>query len=271
MELIESKILRLEDQHIELLTTEEEKNLFCTHKHINEFKKINGKIYKIKNTTLILDELIGEEVSKYFKLQTVDSTIAMEGDSICLLTELFTRPGAEYGNFYNFKDVDANTLVGLDNLDRLRYFKSEKQDKIITISKKSYNKLLKDIKKMIVRDFITTQRDRHSKNFMFEVEGNKVELMPIYDYEYSFGHGLRYRPRYIGLFDMRLDLKKVREYIKGDKYLQFLLYKSLNVNIISIAGLLKNKGVIVNPYEIEEYINYVDWNKQEIIDSKVLS
>ena len=43
---------------------------------------------------------------------------------------------------------------------------------------------------------------------MFGYTNNHIKLMPLYDYEYSFG---RYYGIYFNLLDFNLELKKVRE------------------------------------------------------------
>lgn len=276
MELIEEKILKL-PLYTEPLTLSDYENIFCAKKHKNEFIKLNGKIYHVKDTFLFLNELIGEEVSKYFNLQTVDSIFSIrtlstslpDCDEMLLLTELFTNKHQKYDDVYLFQKFKFYDDIGLDNIDCLYCYSPKNTTEVINISSKYYLKLQEDIKKLCIRDFITQQRDRHSDNFMFSYDNEKVELIPVFDYEHSFGDG-RFLDKYFGYFDFDLELDKVIEYSKKDSFIQMLLKKAMNMDMNLIIDKLKNKGIVLNQNERVQYIDCVEEQKEAIIKAGLI-
>lgn len=276
MELIEEKILKL-PCYTEPLTSSDQENIFCDDFYKDDFIKLNGKIYHAKNNLEFLNELVGEEISKYFNLQTVNSIVSkgaplttsiLGGDEIILLTELFTNKLQKYGDVNIFKKAKFYKEVGLDNIDYLYCYSPKNTTEVINISPKYYLKLQKDIKKLCVRDFITQQRDRHSGNFMFSYDTDKVELMPVFDYEYSFGDGES--SMYNGYFDLDLELDKVIEYVIKDAFIQMLLKKALKIDMNLIIDKLKNKGIILDQDERAKYIDCVEEQKEAIIKARLI-
>lgn len=276
MELIEEKILKL-PLYTEPLTSSDYENIFCNKKYEKEFIKFNGKIYHEKNTFFFINELIGEEVSKYFNLQTVDSIVSIRSssttgilgcDEILLLTELFTNKSQNYHDVNMFNEAKFYKGVGLDNIDFLYCYSPKNTTEVINISPKYYLKLQEDMKKLCVRDFITSQGDRHNLNFFFGYDKDKVILMPIFDYSLSFGLGCY--ETYFGYFDFDLELDKVIEYAKKDDFIQMLLKKAINMDMNLIIDKLKNKGIILGQDERVEYIDCVEEQKEAIIKARLI-
>ena len=46
--------------------------------------------------------------------------------------------------------------------------------------------LLRDLKKLFIRDFYVCQLDRNGYNFIFKETTNSIRLAPLYNYENSF-------------------------------------------------------------------------------------
>ena len=140
-------------------------------------------------------------------------------------------------------------------IDKEKYYRE--------ISNGTYAKLLEDIKKLLVRDFISSQSDRHNCNMIFKVEKNNVCLMPVYDYEHSFMNNKF--GEFFHIFDFDLKLKKVREYIRNDYTFQQLLIKAYYLNPEIIIEELENTYPVRLTQEERKAYIYIINNKQEKI------
>jgi hypothetical protein len=277
-----SKIMLVDSNDVTQLTEEDFENVFCDKKYKKDFIKLNGVIYHKKDRLgqTLLNELVGENVSEYFNLQTVKSIIAMSssGESISkinnyvLLTKLFTNKNNKYDTYEIFTESKYYEDVGLDNLDRLQTIYPLDVRKDILVDEKDKITIIRDFKKLLVRDFMTDQTDRTSSNFTLQYCENHIELMPVFDYEHSFGdyYGY-YRNHFFHIFDFDLRLLKVIEYARKDEYLQELLHLAMDLDMSRRIQMLEDEYcTCLTDNEKEKYNSVIKKNKSLIREHKLL-
>lgn len=231
----------------DILNKDDEANLFCEIYYKYQFIKKNGLIYHsvTRDKVKIINELIGELVSEYFDLQTVKSVLYKKKSAnlkerkYFLLTKIFTNKEFKYSyinelfpDYKSFKD-DSNPLNNLNRLKRIQ----DENGIIHNVSKDVVNKLVNDLKKMIIRDFITGTSDRHEENFVLRYDDNFVELMPLFDYEYSFKLGGRWG----NIFGIDLRNEKIVEFLRNDDKFQELLIKAIELKLNYIFKRLEDE------------------------------
>lgn len=235
------------------------------------FCKYQKDIYHFKirnNLEIIVNELLGEIVSEYFKLDTVKTKLYKNHcwDGYVLMTKMFDVKGYDVIKLSPeyFTNVKIKDNVGLDNLKRLENIKYKDKER-------KYNvELLKlSLKKMIIRDLITNQTDRHENNFLFKVSKNEVIMLPLFDYEHSFFHD-RYEHFY-NLFDFDLNLKKVIKMIRIDDEFQELLYRAMDLNIYKIIYQLQDEyPVVLHHSDMVKYSRIISDKKEQIKKYKLI-
>lgn len=270
MTYTENKFIELENLEDIRLKQNEKKNIFCNEYYEKNFIKYNGKIYyvKFKNDYAIFNELLGEKISEYFGLQTIKSMlIKLETKRKHILYGTmslnFVKQNENYSHFDKniFPFIRNNDGVGLDNLNRLRIFKGKNM--IHIMDKKCYIELLCDLKKLIVRDYISRQCDRNSKNIMLKYKGNKVKLMPVYDYENSFF--LNFYSEYCNIFNFDYRNKLVKDFVRNDNYFQELMYLAMDIDIFSLIEIIEDEyGVHLKDEEKIDYSSFISLRKSMI-------
>lgn len=251
-----------------------EQDIICYPVYQRNFIQYNGKIYYAKNTMYIENEIIGEYISKYFNLQTVNNTIAQVEDEVIpyrycnkvLLTELFTRRYNQYYQIDSFDKVKFYDSIGLRNFNNLEIFNG------VNLSKENIKTLTQDLKKLMIRDFITDQHDRHKENFIFEMNSLKVvKLCPVYDYEHSFGVGASAYSKYFNIFNFDLDDKKVLKFILIDIYIQELLHLAMDLKIEKILSQIEQEhDCTFFDYEKEKYKKVINENQKNIKNKRLI-
>jgi len=231
-----------------------------------DFVKMNNEIYHLKHKLIhfLLNELIGEIISEYFELQTKKSLIIMNEDNFnnstsifpvpqfSLLAKSFFETDLEYCRFNEFSTYYGadGSLKNLNGIGRFFNVITGTDEKICN---EDLIKLIYDLKKMIIRDFLTKQSDRSIANFIFGYKGNHIKLMPLYDYEHSFKSTILL---YRNVFEINLNSTHTVNILKHDKCFQELLYKLMNFNFdFVLTKLEEDYSIILNR---EEYGNYVD-------------
>lgn len=270
MTYTENKFIELENLEDIRLKQNEKKNIFCNEYYENNFIKYNGKIYYVKfnNNYSIFNELLGEKISEYFGLQTIKNMLVKlqteKGQILHGTMSLnFVKQNENYSHFDKniFPFIKIKNDVGLDNLNRLRIFKGKNM--IHIMDKKRYIELLCDLKKLIVRDYISRQCDRNSKNIMLKYKGNKVKLMPVYDYENSFF--LNFYSEYCNIFNFDYRNKLVKDFVRNDNYFQELMYRAMDIDIFSLIEMIEDEyGVHLKDEEKIDYSNFISLRKSMI-------
>lgn len=251
-----------------------EQDIICNPVYQKNFIQYNGNIYYAKNTRFIANELIGEYISKYFNLQTINNIIAQVEEEVIphrycnkvLLTELFTSRYNQYYQIDTFDKVKFYDNIGLRNLNNLEIFNG------VNLTKENLENLTQDLKKLIIRDFMTNQRDRHKENFIFEMNSSKeVKLCPVYDYEHSFGVGTSSYSRYFNIFNFDLNDKKVLKFILIDIYLQELLHMAMDLKIEKILSQIEQEhDCTFFDHEKEKYKKVIHENQKSIKNKRLI-
>ena len=242
----------------------------------NGFVEMNSTIYhlKRKNILFLLNELIGEIISEYFELQTKKSIIVQDETdfiisdtlSFALISKVFFESGLDYLHYDDFKDVKPNVYEGIFNLSRLNKFWDCNIGEWVLVDETALRVLKNDLKKLMVRDYSTKQKDRTINNFMFGYIGNNVKLMPVYDYEHSFANYT-----YDNLLDLPLFLESVREYIRNDYEFQSLFHKLMDFEFSLVTDKLEEQyGIILNNSEKEKYNNVIEERQRLVREKKIL-
>ena len=265
----QSKVILLNKYEDYSLTEEDYKNIFCSECYLKNFIKKDGIIYherheyaKFKNC--LINELICEEVAKYLRVQTVDSFPATyDTKNIVLLSKIFTNKNQKIGYITDF---NVHFSKDVENLKDLSCYSLDKKE-YITLNKKCKEKLIKDLKKMIICDFITCQTDRHENNFSFSFDKKNVQLLPLFDYELSFFTKFRENDNF---FQFNLDKESVLAFVRNDKVFQYLLTKIMNLNIEMISEHLIKKGIYLNSGEKYIYGKIIDERKNTIKEKRLI-
>lgn len=238
------------------------------------FIVINDDIYKIKkrNIFILYNELLGEAISEYFKLKTVKSILTtfsnintnLDKLNLFLLTKSFIDNNKLYTNINNLDILEYFNCFEMIN--SLKCYYNEDLHLFEFIDKNDLEEIKKDLKKMVIRDYITNQGDRNRNNFLFEYNNSHVKMMPLYDYEHSF----MFR-KYTNKFEFDPLDRDIRCHIHNDLYIQELLIKALNLNIDLIFNkILDEYRITLNKQEQENYTKILDSKKKEILEYKLI-
>ena len=241
--------------------------------NLNYFCKLNNKIYHKKRVYEedIIDEFLGKIISEYFGDKHIESKIIIGSiNRLFLLTENFIEEGHLYTNirsniFCNLKfdDRDRLDLFNLDLFNHIRF-----NEIIVNVKKEDLIKLKYSLKMMIINDYMRKQCDRVFRNFMFEYKFNRIKLMPLYDFEYSFFNSDNDLEN---TFKFDLDDKNVIDYVRNDNQFQELLYLGMDLNMDKIfEKLFDLYPVRLNNKEMDKYKNIIDEKKKEIKEYKLI-
>lgn len=234
---------------------------------INHWHKIEGKWYFYKSDGYdfhFVNELLGEVISEYFRLDTVHYKVA-------LLKVSGKEP--EYGLVSeNFCSTDYIYTRTWDyNLRRMNIFELNKLVEICD-THEEFEKLLSDMKKFIIRDFYASQLDRSGNNFLFKQKRDGTEgkrLAPLYDYEKSFGSicpEVYYNQiLYLDMRDPRLP-----KFFKRDSDYQENLGKIRDANMDKFMKTVEERHNILIPDSLKEYYRNYDKEKKTIIKTNRL-
>lgn len=234
---------------------------------IDHWHKIDGKWYFYKSDGdefHFINELLGEAISEYFELDTIHYKVASlkvanKDIEYGLASENFCSPENIYTRTWDYN-------LGSGSIFELR--------KLLNIcnSPEELKLLLSDMKKLIIRDFYTSQLDRSGNNFLFKQRKDGTEgkrLASLYDYENSFEsiYPEIYRNQIICL-DMK-DPHLPKFFTSDDEY-QAILSKIRDININEIMKTIEDKHNILIPSDMKEYYQEKDKEKKEIIKSNKL-
>ncbi|MCI9433717.1 MAG: hypothetical protein HFI86_00380 [Bacilli bacterium] len=236
---------------------------YIGNNYTNNWIKIDGKWFFIKKTNKYLkffNELLGQEISNYFKLETVNYKIAKKFENYyfanCLLSENF------FDNNYNyliFEDLRINTINKTLN-ERLNLIKEICQK----YNDKNYL-LLEDIIKMSIRDLYSNMCDRHNLNFFFKTNDNGIRLAPLFDYEHSFmtPPNLYTNP----LLRLAIYEKDTCELVKQNDTFQESIYRLMDINIEKLLEITQDKnGISISDGLKNIFINH-DRNAKNTVKS----
>lgn len=217
---------------------------------------VDGKWYYFKvidSIYLLFNELIGEQLAKYFSIDTVHYELAFCKSKNNLYH--FFSDKYSYGIVSeNFREKDKKYLSSIDlhipcdskNLSNLE----SKRVKKIFIDKDNYDLVIKKIIEMTILDFYMNQSDRRACNFCFSKDKNNfIDLCKLYDYENSFKYCMNEYENAI----LRLDLKSQNtlKYIRNNNVMQEQLYKLMDINIEKIINYIIDYYNITIPNDLK--------------------
>lgn len=235
--------------------------------YVDNWYKFDNEWYYFKrfNTnSKFFNELLGELVSKYFDLDTVEYKLTKA------ITPIETEYGISSKNFCDKKsfcltclDFDfskkVNDLLSLSNLEKLKEYTKDEEN---------YKKLLIKLKAFLIRDLYTSQMDRAYMNFLFKENKGEISLAPLFDYEDSFGTPHTYYRNQIVL--LSLESEETKKVLK-DSTFQSLLNKMMLIDIKKLIEELEDRHKIVMPEDYKDYYKKYDEDiKKKVLDTKVI-
>lgn len=224
--------------------------------------KYKGELYYLKKRniiTYILNELLGEYMSRYMELPTIVYELALEDEKVVgLLSKNFRRCDKEYKMTYDLGTIDAL---------RLNYALS-----IFSRNKELHEMLIR----LIIKDYFVCMRDRNV-NTLCEKSSFHVSVAPLFDYEKSFSRDyfcdVYYNPLFTknkrGMSTVQgIDMDILSMLMKYDKYFQDQFDKMMEFDMVRCLDNLRDYYKINIPEEVGSY--YVEFNnnrKEELIES----
>lgn len=271
----ENRVIRIEDEEdsyknidkLSSLVNVNQETLMNWHSWYN----IDGIWYYFKPSMQIrflFNELMGEQLAKYFGIDTVHYELAYrnkvynphikasDGYYYGIISKNFREKDKEY-----LSSIDLNMPEDKDNIDSL---KSRRLKKIFS-TKTNYEIIINKLLKMIILDFYMEQTDRRSCNFCFSKDKSGfIDLCPLYDYESSFEDlDFVYRN---ALLWFNVESKRTLKYVHNSEIMQGQLYKLMDIDINSIIKYIKEYYELIMPEDIEK--GYLDHDKK--IKEKVM-
>lgn len=214
----------------------------------------NAYYYLKKRDTIsnILNELLGEYISRYMELPTISYDLVADKTNnkvVGLLSKNFRRKDKRYKPSYK--------LNIFDNI----YFNG------CLFSMISHSKLHKTLCRLIVKDFYTCLKDRDI-NVICEKKLFGLNLGVSYDYEISFDKedfdAPYYSPLFKNIFDYNypipITIDTICAMLEYNKYLGEQLDKMLEFDMVRALDNIRDAYKIFIPSEIEEY--YLEFNKE---------
>lgn len=223
--------------------------------------KINNKWFFTKKANQYLkffNELLGQEISNYFQLETANYKIGKIFDnyyfSTCLLSENFFNNNYTYLTFNDLKIDTKNKKLS----ERLNLIKQ-----VCEINNDKNYVLLQDIIKMSIRDLYSNMHDRHNRNFFFKKNDDGIRLAPLFDYEHSFitPPTIYQNP----LLKIDIYNNEDNEIIKNDNIFQESINRLMDINIEKLLEIAQEKnGISISKGLSEIFINH-DKNAKDIV------
>lgn len=229
----------------------------------DDWIKINNQWFfrkKIDDSLDSFNELLGQEISFYFKLETATYQIAKEYKNnyfeYCLLSKNFCEYNYDYINFDDL-GIETNNKSLEERLNIIKKLCEKNND--------TNYLLLQDIIKMSIRDLYSNTTDRHKLNFFFKKNKEMLRLAPLFDYECSFiTPPVKYQNP---LIKIDISDRKTSEIIKGDDTFQESINRLMDINIEKLLEITQEKNNISISGGLKEiFINH-DKNAKNIVKS----
>ena len=231
-------------------------NSYLLHWH-----KIDGEWHYFKcgnDYYHFIRELLGEVVSKYFYLDSVNYEIGKlinnDKEQYGVLSKNFCDKKSKYRRIW---DYGINLKRDLFIYDELW---------MICHDMDNYHSLSSDLKKLMVRDFYTSEGDRMAYNFLIKEKDGEKRLAPLYDYSLSFEYVNPYYRSEIGIIN--INDKKCIKKIKEDYEFQYLFNHLMDVDMVSLLQEVEDKNHILIPGDDWRYFTKYDNDMKKLIRSK---
>lgn len=202
---------------------------------------LNGKVCYMKqiyNLQVLFSELLGETISKYMNLPTIEYKIGKNEDGMYLVSENFKKEELEY--------IDS-VFFGKKKLNSIKNSLLNGED----------TPFVKELSKYLITNFYIALTDRTYNTSIIKDNGGFM-LAPTYDYESAFVDEKS---------DIYLDpiisynfYPASSEKMLDNKYFEEGLYKLLDMEFENIINKVEEEKGIVFPNRLAEY--YLDFNNE---------
>lgn len=229
--------------------------------HLQNWFKKGATWYYFKSDDLIyvLNELVGEKISEYFALETAHYQLARINFNMFnkygITSANFCSPSNEYKRITDLNFSHSDEFDWLDNI------------KVLCKNNDEYKRLLLDLKKLFIRDFMSRERDRNISNFLFKINANGVRLAPLFDYEGSFFGDVDYYFNPLGMLDT--NNMNTCDLLKHDQDFRVLLERLLNFNIEKSLENIEEENNFHIPIEFKEYYKQQIFKTKELVLKKI--
>lgn len=235
--------------------------------YASQWYYVNGEYYYFKDSKSskfnFINELLGEKISEYFGLDTVHYSIAklcIEGmsDNFGIVSKNFCNKEYTYKTAYDYNLLKGQDLSVLKRIKR------------ICQSEDEYSLLVDDLKKFFIRDFFTSQRDRHGGNFLFMEKEEGISLAPLYDYEHAYDPlDVHVYINQIGKLD--INDSNTQYLLKNDSKFQELLYMLMDFDMTKTLTKVEDIHKInIQPAYKDYYIRMNTDMKKLVKDYKLV-
>lgn len=215
------------------------------------YENEKGEQYYLKRRkylAIILNELLGEYLSLYMGLETIEYDLAYDGDNIVgLFSKNFRKKGIDYV-YYHYLTEDEKKLI-----DRVLFLRAK------TDWAKEYKQQYTDY---LMRNFYANQGDKVFNVLCYRDSG-LIYLSTLFDYELSF---INSEDSYIvDPFIIRddFDYKLIRKMRKKDECLDESIEKVLKFDMEDTLERIKSDfGIRIPDVVMEHYISYDEERKR---------
>lgn len=215
------------------------------------YKDKRGQILYLKRRkylAIILNELIGQYLSKYMKLDTIKYKLAYENDNIVgLLSNNFRKKGLEYAYLYELTEDERKFI---DKTIRCRV----KTKKALDYKQKLVN--------FFMRDYYANQGDRVFNTLLYR-KNNMIYLGPLFDYEGSLMNPEDDEVMMPILFDWQVTAEVINNLRSKDECFDKAIDRIYDFNMESTLEQIKDDYKIWLPDAvIEHYVSYDEERKK---------
>ncbi len=214
------------------------------------FLKDKHNLSDINDSLEFFNELLGQEISNYFDLETATYMIVKKYKNkhfkYCLLSENCFDNNYDYFAFEDLNIPTENKKLA-DSLNIIKQLCQNNADNNYL--------LLQDIIKMSIRDLYSNTIDRHNLNFFFKKSNGILRLAPLFDYEHSFMEPATLYENPLVKID--ISDNETCETIKNDDTFQESINKLMNINISKLLNLAQEKnGILLSENFKNIFINH---------------
>lgn len=256
-----TKLIRLSELNYKFVSLQDD--LIIESKRLNNsilsgyWIEIENELYYLKIPSFtqgFLNELIGEKISLYFDIPTVNYKLCSvnlvnnnkEIEVYGLLSKWARKKDYTYQTLLDIVYEDK-PLIDPKQFDYTDLSILEQFDQVY-----GNQPLCKELRLMITRDFITQETDRLESEILVAKKDNKVELGYLTDYEYEFGENNNYIYHIFKYLTLNPNDKETIKQIQNDLYFQESFTRAMDLDIEKI----------INQIQEETNINIINYDKE---------
>ena len=246
----ETKYTELYNQHYRIKTLKE--FLYIDEETLGIYGNcynINGNWYYFKHELTIyqfFNELLGEELSKHFSLDSVEYEIGRKRISLNKKRIFIDDDYATYSYGLLSKNFREKELVYTNPVDYGYNFLKDLEilDALKCDIHENYEELISNIIKLSVLDFYMQQEDRWHYNILFSKDSNNyMRLCKVFDFENSFAKlDTEYKS---SLLRLDLENKKTIRILRKNNMFQEQFSNLMNINIKDIIDRIQDKHHLI--------------------------